>query len=82
MIESLLDHLLVLAGILLVPAGLLLLIFSRLRWSHRATLAGLVLMALGALLLVRMYTAESWQRDRCLDTGGRYDQQSGTCKFR
>lgn len=81
MIESLLEHLLVLAGILLIPAGLLLLIFARLRWSHRATLAGLVLMALGALLLVRMHYAEFWQIDRCLEAGGRYDQQSDTCVF-
>ncbi|MFC6633811.1 hypothetical protein [Microbulbifer taiwanensis] len=80
MIESFLEHTLVLAGILLIPAGLLLLIYSRLRWSHWATKTGVVLMALGALLLVRMHYAEFWLMDSCLDAGGRYDRTAGTCE--
>ncbi|WP_323846180.1 hypothetical protein [Microbulbifer magnicolonia] len=79
MIESLLEHLLVLAGILLIPSGLLLLILARLRWSNWATIVGLVFMALGALLLVRMHYAEYWQVDSCLDAGGHYDPDTGTC---
>ncbi|SHF30256.1 hypothetical protein SAMN04487965_1880 [Microbulbifer donghaiensis] len=79
MIESLLEQLLVLAGILLIPGGLLLLLLARLRWSSKATLAGLVLMALGALLLVRMHYVEYWRIDGCLDAGGKYDQSTGNC---
>ncbi|SEA17174.1 hypothetical protein [Microbulbifer marinus] len=81
MIESLLEQLLVLAGILLIPGGLLLLILARLRWSSKATLAGITLMALGALLLVRMHYVEYWRVDRCVDAGGRYDQATHSCDF-
>lgn len=75
------EQILNLAGILLIPTGLLLLILGRLRWSRKAALSGLALLVFGALLLVRMYIVEFWQVDACLDAGGRYNYEQGVCDF-
>lgn len=49
------DQILGLIGILLIPSGLLLLVFARLRWNRTAAVAGVLLLALAALLLVLMH---------------------------
>ncbi|WP_308364698.1 MULTISPECIES: hypothetical protein [unclassified Microbulbifer] len=70
-----------LAGVLLIPTGVLLMILGRLRWSRKAILSGLAFLVLGALLLVRMHFVLLWQVDACLDAGGRYNYEPGACDF-
>ncbi|MGL6160947.1 hypothetical protein [Microbulbifer sp.] len=70
-----------LAGILLIPTGLLLMILGRLRWSRKAILSGVAFLVLGALLLVWMHFVLLWQVDACLDSGGQYNYKESVCDF-
>ena len=71
---------LVSVGLVFTLAGVFLLISALARRNSRTAIYAGAMLALGALLVGRIGYAEFWRVDRCLDAGGSYEHQTGTCR--
>ena len=67
-------------GLVFTLAGVFLLIAALARRSSKSAIYAGAILALGALLVTRLGYAEFWRADRCLDAGGSYEYQAGTCR--
>lgn len=72
---------LVLLGLLLGLAGLAILVVALIRRSRRSGILALWFLAAGAILVGRVGYAEFWQVDFCMDSGGRYNDETKSCEY-
>ena len=66
-------------GLVSTLAGISLLIAALVRRSTKSAVYAGAVLVLGASLVSRLGYAEFWRVDRCLDAGGSYEYQAGTC---
>jgi hypothetical protein len=78
--EILFEYGLVVLGLLLAPAGFIVVLVGGRRRNWTVLSVGTACFALGVVLLLRIDFAEFWRIDRCLDQGGRWNQESSTCE--
>ena len=67
-------------GLIFTLAGIFLLIAALVRRNSKSAIYAGAILALGMLLVTRLGYAEFWSVDRCLDAGGSFDYQAGTCR--
>ena len=72
---------LVSVGLVFTLAGIFLLITALVRRNSRTAIYATAILAVGAMLVARLGYAEFWRVDRCLDGGGSYVYQAGTCRY-
>ena len=71
---------LVSVGLVFTLAGIFLLITALVRRSSRTAIYATAILTVGAMLVARLGYAEFWRVDRCLDGGGSFEYQAGTCR--
>jgi hypothetical protein len=67
-------------GLVFTLAGVFLLIAALARRNSRSAIYAAAILSLGALLVARVEYAEFWRVDRCLDAGGAYEYETGSCR--
>ena len=67
-------------GLVFTLAGIFLLITALVRRNSKTAIYATAILAVGAMLVARLGYAEFWRVDRCLDGGGSYEYQVGSCR--